>query len=99
MSIGLDHLEAFIAAAQEGTQREAAEALGCTQPTVSKRITTLEAWLGKFLLTLDAPKELTESGKEFLPVAEQIVTLLKQARSQPSSASPPPRTSARDIQV
>jgi LysR family glycine cleavage system transcriptional activator len=99
MSISLDQLEAFIAAAHAGSQREAAKALGCTQSAVSKRITTLEAWLGKLLLTSDAPKELTESGKAFLPVAQQIVTLLEEARSQPSSASPPQRKSARDIQI
>ncbi len=99
MSIGLDNLEAFMAAADAGSQREAAKALGCTQSAVSKRITTLEAWLGKLLLTSDAPKELTENGKAFLPVARQIVTLLKEARSQPSSASPLAETSARDIKI
>lgn len=99
MSIGVDHLEAFIAVVRHGSQREAANDLGCTQSAISKRISFLETWLGKLLLTSDSPKELTENGKVFLPVAEQVVALLTQAQAQFESASPPQKTSAKNLRV
>jgi DNA-binding transcriptional LysR family regulator len=99
VSIGLDHLEAFIAAAQMGSQREAAKALGCTQPTISKRIISLEGWLRRGLVDSNVPKGLTPCGSAFLPVAEQVVLLLKQHRAEPITASPPQKTSAKNLRV
>jgi DNA-binding transcriptional LysR family regulator len=68
-------LRAFLAVAQLGSLRQAAELLGVTQPTISRRIKTLEANLG--IVLFDRTRkghELTAAGSQLLPDVQNVET-------------------------
>lgn len=80
-----DDLRAFLAVARTGSLRRAAEGLGVTQPTVSRRIRSLETDLGLPLFTRDRDgHRLTAAGAELLPEARAVETtaLRVEARSR-----------------
>lgn len=61
----------------------AARERNITQPALSRRVKSLEAWLDTSLIDRTSyPVRLTPAGEAFLPVARQIVTQLQQARQE-----------------
>lgn len=80
-----DDLRAFLATARSGSLRRAAETLGVTQPTVARRIRSLENDLGLPLFDRDRDgHRLTAAGAELLPEARAVETtaLRVEARSR-----------------
>lgn len=74
-------LDAFVRVARAGKRTAAAEELGITQSAVTKHIKKLERWIGKVLIVENAqPVVLHPDGRDFLPVAEEILRLLRAAR-------------------
>lgn len=70
----ITNLQAFIAIAETGSFSAAAERLFLTQPAVSKRLRQLEEQLGSRLLDRNGRQvRLTQSGRELLPGARQIL--------------------------
>lgn len=70
-----DDLRAFLAVAQLGSLRRAAEALGVTQPTIARRLRMLEAELGLPLFERDRDgHRLTAAGAALLPEARAVET-------------------------
>jgi len=70
-----DDLRAFLAVAQLGSLRRAAEALGVTQPTIARRLRMLEANLGLPLFERDREgHRLTAAGAALLPEARSVET-------------------------
>jgi len=68
-------LRVFLAVAQLGSLRQAAEALDVTQPTIARRIRTLEADLGVPLFDRDREgHRLTPAGSELLPEVRSVET-------------------------
>ena len=95
-------LEAFVEVAESRKRTAAAAALGVDQATVSRQVQSLEAWLGgRLLLDSGVPANLLPDGAKFLPVAQEVPRLLREAQKpHPLSAPPPePAMSARDIKV
>lgn len=73
-------LEAFLAVLQYGSISAAAERLFITQPAMSRRMKSMEEELGYSLFERGRGQrsvELTENGKEFVPVAERPVDTLQ----------------------
>lgn len=70
-----DDLRAFLAVAQRGSLRQAADALGVTQPTIARRLKSLESQLGLPLFdrTRDG-HQLTEAGTLLLPEVRAVET-------------------------
>ena len=71
-------LEAFLAVLQYGSISAAAERLFITQPAMSRRMKSMEEELGYSLFERGRGQrsvELTENGKEFVPVAERLLAL------------------------
>jgi DNA-binding transcriptional LysR family regulator len=69
-------LKDFLVLSNEGNFRVAANLRHVSQPAFSRRIQALEAWIGAPLIDRgNQPSQLTEAGKIFLPVAQQIVDL------------------------
>lgn len=54
LSVNLNHLQHFLAIADQGSLRGAADALGLSQPAISKSLRALEAALGAPLVTRNA---------------------------------------------
>ncbi|SMF51227.1 DNA-binding transcriptional regulator, LysR family [Tistlia consotensis] len=70
-----DDLRAFLAVAQLGSLRRAAEALGVTQPTIARRLRGLEADLGLPLFERERDgHRLTAAGAVLLPEARAVET-------------------------
>jgi len=70
-----DDLRAFLAVAQLGSLRGAAETLGVTQPTIARRLRILEADLGLPLFDRDRDgHRLTAAGAALLPEARAVET-------------------------
>lgn len=68
-------LRAFLAVSQLGSLRQAAEMLGVTQPTISRRIQMLEADLGISLFERTrAGHKLTKAGADLLPEVRMVET-------------------------
>ncbi len=69
----LKWLEDYLALAKNGSFSKAAEARFVTQPAFSRRIRSLENWLGVSLVDRTRyPTSLTEAGMEFLEQAESL---------------------------
>lgn len=84
----LAQIEAFLAAAENGSFRRAAEALILTQPSISARVLALENDLGVPLFHRQARGvRLTEMGRAFLPFAQRSLETLRQGREVLVSAS------------
>ena len=72
--MNLTWLEDFLALAASGNFSRAAEARNMTQPAFSRRIRSLEAWLGVVLVDRDVqPIVLTESGAWFVNGAKEVL--------------------------
>ncbi|WP_296745585.1 LysR family transcriptional regulator [Mesorhizobium sp.] len=70
----LKWLEDFIAVAETFSFSRAAEIRHVTQSALSRRIKQLEAWLGATLISrATMPAELTPAGRNFLPVAREVI--------------------------
>ena len=74
-------LEDFLALVDFGNFSRAAELRHVTQPAFSRRIRALEDWVGVDLFERDShPVMLTEAGRRFRPVAEELLRLALQGR-------------------
>jgi len=74
-------LEDFLAIATTRSFKKAAEARNVSQPGLSRRVQSLEQWAGAALVDRNAvPLELTEAGRDLLPVATMVVSSLAQLR-------------------
>lgn len=78
-------LEAFIAVADQENISAAAAVLGVSQPTISRYIQDLEAWLGKKLIEVGGIRDpenprvsiaLTDDGREFYDLADSTISML-----------------------
>lgn len=78
----LSWLEDFLILAQCGHFSRAAELRHMTQPAFSRRIRTLEAWVGTPLFDRSQPVALTEAGRRFLPAARETLFRLDQVREE-----------------
>lgn len=78
----LDLLAAFVRTVETGSLTAAARALRTTQPTISKRLTALEATLGARLLQRNTQGvRPTEEGERYYNVARRVLAELEQAES------------------
>lgn len=78
----IEQIETFLAAIETGSLNAAANRLFTSQSNASKRIHTLEKELGTVLFNRAKGQrnlELTSHGKEFIPLAKQFQTLLRQS--------------------
>ena len=88
-ALRLSWLETFVVASRSENRSVAAKKLGITQGAVTKHIQNLERWSQKILVYHDSvPMKLTEQGEAFVPVADNIVGVLAEARILPSAAQP-----------
>jgi DNA-binding transcriptional LysR family regulator len=75
MKIDTLGVQAFIAIAEHGGFRRAAEALHITQTALSRRVQNLEAFLGvKLVERTTRSVALTAIGRDFLPQAKRLLT-------------------------
>ena len=78
----LKWLEDFISIANTGNFSKSAEQRNVTQPTFSRRIRSLEDWLGAPLIDRGSyPARLTDAGHAFRETAEEAIQMLHQARA------------------
>jgi DNA-binding transcriptional LysR family regulator len=76
-------LEDFLALVECGHFRRAAEKRNVTQPAFSRRIRTLEDWVGAPLFDRDTHRvELTAAGEVFKPMAEEVTRRVHLGREQ-----------------
>lgn len=74
-------LEDFLTVASTGSFSKAAEQRNVTQPAFSRRIKSLELWLGTDLIDRSTyPTKLTRNGLAFRETAEEAVAMLQGAR-------------------
>lgn len=77
----ISNYAAFLAVAEQESFSQAAEKLHLTQPAISKRIAQLEGELGVSLFDrLGRRVALTEAGRALLPVAERILSDVRETR-------------------
>jgi hypothetical protein len=74
-ALALTSVEAFLAAAAEGSYAKAGRELGISATTIARRVLALEIWMQRPLVS-DLEFELTEYGDEFVPIAWEVVSLL-----------------------
>jgi DNA-binding transcriptional LysR family regulator len=87
-----DAVLAFVAVAEEGQFRLAADRLGLSQQAVSKRIAALEADLGTALFRrTPGGAVLTEDGQTFLPHATAVIAAVRAAAESVQPATRPLR--------
>lgn len=80
MKIDTPGVQAFIAVAMRRNFRRAAAELHITQTALSRRLQTLEAYLGVRLIERTTRSvELTRTGADFLPRAQRLLTELESA--------------------
>ncbi|MFK7892909.1 MAG: LysR family transcriptional regulator [Granulosicoccus sp.] len=76
-------LKAFVAVAETGSFSAAAERMHLTQPAISKRVASLENYLGVPLFDrLGRGIQLTEAGNKFLSSARRILNDLEVSREE-----------------
>lgn len=79
----LKWFEDLISVAEKGHFARAAEDRNLTQSALSRRIKSLEVWVGAELLDRSVhPIELTPAGREFIPTAKEIVSLAYDGRGR-----------------
>ncbi|QJC50435.1 LysR family transcriptional regulator [Paenibacillus albicereus] len=79
--MNIDNIEAFVYVNHYGSFNKAAEALYLSQPSVTSRIQTLERELDAKLFERQAKGvQLTETGKTFLPYAQQILQTYRKGK-------------------
>ena len=77
----LKWLEDFISLANTRSFSKSAEQRNVTQPAFSRRIRSLETWLGTSLIDRSTyPTTLTETGRSFRETAEQTLLVIHEAR-------------------
>jgi DNA-binding transcriptional LysR family regulator len=75
------HFASFVAVAETCNFGKAAERLGIAQPTLSLQIKQLEEWAGERLFQrLPTGSPMTEGGRHFLVVAQQMLHMRNHAR-------------------
>ena len=74
-------LETFVQLAVHQSFSEVARITGRDQSVISRRIASLEDWLGKALVIRPEPISLTPEGKEFLLTAQEVCRLLEASRA------------------
>ncbi|CAG2159945.1 LysR family transcriptional regulator [Cupriavidus numazuensis] len=80
INFGLEDLQAFVATAEKGSFRMAAEALHISQPALSRRIEKLEMTLGSRLLERTTRRvDMTHIGRQFLEEARAALDILDSA--------------------
>lgn len=80
INFGLEELQAFVAIADKGSFKGAAETLFLSQPALSRRIEKLEQALGERLIERSTRRlAFTNVGREFLPEARATLYTLDQA--------------------
>lgn len=78
LSPNVKYLEAFVAVADLGSFRRAAERLNTTQPNISARIANLEGQLGLTLMERDAGSvRLTPKGRDLLEEARAVLRAME----------------------
>ncbi len=78
----INWLEDFLALCKHGNFRVASEHRFISQSAFSRRIHSLEAWVGAKLIDRSSqPVHLTAAGEQFKPVAQEIVRLAYLSRS------------------
>lgn len=83
----LDWLEDFLELAETGNFSRAAEARHITQPAFSRRIRSLEDWVGAPLFSRTPPRTaLTSAGEQFLRGAPDLLRRLLQLRQEAREA-------------
>lgn len=74
-------LQDFVCLGRTLNFSRAAEERNITQPAFSRRIKSLESWLGVPLIKRSTyPVQLSEAGMQFLPVAQETITNLSDTR-------------------
>jgi DNA-binding transcriptional LysR family regulator len=92
MALTFRKLEVFVAVAEDGNFRRAAERLGISQPSVSSQVKSMERYLGYQLFERrrGATSELSSEGRNFLQRARELVTaqsaLAAERRRVPAAA-------------
>ena len=77
----LKWLEDFLSLCETGNFRISSEHRCVSQPAFSRRLKTLESWVGAKLIDRSGqPARLTDAGEIFKPVAMEIVNLANQSR-------------------
>ncbi|CAN0402764.1 unnamed protein product, partial [Ectocarpus sp. 13 AM-2016] len=77
----LKWLDDFVALARTGSFSRAADERNVTQPAYSRRIRSLEYWLGVTLFDRSSfPVQLTTAGEEFLPRAQALIADINVSR-------------------
>jgi LysR family transcriptional regulator, hypochlorite-specific transcription factor HypT len=85
--IELIWLQDFLALAESGSFSRAAEQRHVAQPAFSRRIRSLEEWLGATLIDRSThPASLTEAGTRFRPMAVDILHRVASARDETRNA-------------
>jgi DNA-binding transcriptional LysR family regulator len=80
INVELSEVQAFVAVAEKGSFRAAAESLFISQPALSRRIEKLEAELESRLIERTTRRvALTESGRQFLAHAQVVLAELEKA--------------------
>ncbi|SDM23472.1 DNA-binding transcriptional regulator, LysR family [Oryzisolibacter propanilivorax] len=81
--LDLQWLEDFLALADSGNFSRAAQARAIAQPAFSRHIRALEDWVGAELFDRSAhPATLTAAGQRFLPLLQEVLTRLEDARTR-----------------
>ena len=95
-SVRLCWIEAFVEVANAENISAAAKELGISQPTVSRYVQSLEAWLGKQLIEpggISDPEQprlsvaVTEHGREFFEIAVETISTLHAVRTPAARAT------------
>lgn len=85
-------LDDLVALHEAGSFSKAARLRGVTQPAFSKRIRSLEGWVGTRLVDRHThPVALTEAGRVFLERAREVTKVLHEARDEVLAAGAEPR--------
>jgi DNA-binding transcriptional LysR family regulator len=84
MALTFRKLEVFVAVAEDGNFRRAAERLGISQPSVSSQIKSMERYLGYPLFDRrrGATSELSPQGRNFLQRARELVAAQNELAAQ-----------------
>src|SRR5436853_2668919 len=79
----LKWLEDFVCLASARSFWKASEERNVSQPAFSRRIRTLENWLGVTLIDRSSyPVSLTPYGRQFLPYAQEIIKTSRTVREE-----------------
>jgi DNA-binding transcriptional LysR family regulator len=71
----------FVALAKIGSFTDAAKARNSSQAAFSRRIQSLEHWVGARLFERAAfPIDLTPAGKKFAPIAQNLIAQIENSR-------------------